>query len=475
MHEKLNQWVARHDREPGAAPAPSWRDGPSVERVRQLPAAWADGVRSFYDALHAEPGCPDVCHGTACSFPDGHAPASSFPAGRIVRCLGRCAEAPVHGHGESRPIARRSLLEPAAVLRHLVGEGPTDWATEYALPDGEAILGAVAASSLRGRGGAAFPTAVKWRAARETPAPDRFLIANGDEGDPGAYIDRLLLEEAPHAVLAGVVAAARAIGARQAVVFVRHEYPRAQERLRTALAEAEANAWLSGTSVTVVSGGGSYVAGEETALLASLMGLRAEPWPKPPYPAQRGLFGLPTVVQNIETLALVPWLVRTGRPANMKALSLSGAVPWRGGLEVPFGVTLAEVLAAAGGPLPGRPWRMALVGGPMGRLIPAAHFAGTRLAYDTLPGLGHGGIVVLDESVTARALFEHLAEFARSESCGNCTPCRVGCAQLLNCRDTASLERLLRTLELGSACGFGQGVPKPISDLLAAFPGEVLP
>jgi NADH:ubiquinone oxidoreductase subunit F (NADH-binding) len=347
---------------------------------------------------------------------------------------------------------------------------------DYELPTGDEILEAVARAGLRGRGGAAYPTAAKWRVAKHTPAERRYVVANGDEGDPGAYVDRLLLEESPHAVLAGMLACARAIGAAEGIVFIRGEYPEAARRVTAAIAEARDAGRLTDFDVRVVTGAGSYVAGEESALLRSIEGLRAEPSPKPPYPAERGLHGCPTVVQNVETLSVIPWLVASGRPSITKAICLSGAVKRTGVVEVPFGLSLGELLErAGGGPRGPAPWKMALVGGPMGRVVPAAAFTRTLLDYDRFPGMGHGGTVVLDETVSATALARHLYLFAASESCGNCTPCRVGCGQLGGRTDRASLERLLDTLEMGSLCGFGQGVPRPFRDLLAHFPGEMFP
>jgi NADH:ubiquinone oxidoreductase subunit F (NADH-binding) len=355
------------------------------------------------------------------------------------------------------------------VLRNIVSGASATGPGEYDLPEADAILAAIEAAKLRGRGGAAYPTAAKWRSARDTPATDRFVVANGDEGDPGSFVDRLLLEDDPHAVLAGMVACARVIGATRGIVYVRGEYPRARRRVAEAITEARAAGRLGrGFDVDVFSGAGSYVCGEETALLSSILGLRGEPRPKPPYPSQSGLHGLPTVIQNVETLSVVPWVVRNRVHTGTKALSLSGAVKSPGVYEIALGTPLRQVLAAAGGAPDGRRWRMALVGGPMGRVLPAAAFD-APMSFDELPGMGHGGIVVLDETVSPRALAEHLFEFARAESCGFCTPCRVGTARLQGLRDRGALERLLETLETGSLCGFGQGVPRPIRDLLEHY------
>lgn len=441
-----------------------------IARRSGLPLVQFAAVQSFYDYLHGEAG-PRSCTGSACHF------ARRGPvSGAQVHCLGRCYEAPVTNESIPSRVPRRSLVDSPIVLRHLLEERRADPARQYAsLPSGDEILAAITRADLRGRGGAAFPTARKWLLARDTPAPDRYVVANGDEGDPGAYVDRLLLEEDPHSVLAGMLACSRAVGARRGIVFIRREYAAAQAAMLQAIEEAERAGWLDPLLVTVVSGAGSYVAGEETALLHAIEGLRAEPSPKPPYPAERGLEGLPTVIQNVETLAVVPWVVQAGRRANTKVVCLSGAVAIPGAVEVELGTPLRTVLeTAGGGPAPGRRFKMALIGGPMGRVLPEAEFD-TALSFEALPGLGHAGVVALDESVSARDLASHLFAFARSESCGSCTPCRTGTVELASRRDPASLARLLDTLELGSLCGFGQGVPRPIRDLMKHFPEELFP
>jgi len=454
-----------HDAEHPFRTLGTQRDVDELAREQGLPSAHLRGVQTFYDALQVRGHAP--CVGTACWLSHGATDASHYG----VHCRGQCY-APLAEH--PGPIPRRVFETEPVVLRHLLGPSTESALADYALPDAETIMAAVERSELRGRGGAAYPTGKKWLAAKHTQAAERVVVANGDEGDPGAYVDRLIMEEAPHSLLAGMLACGRAIGARTGIVFVRAEYPRAKQTLEAAIAEARERGVLgSEFDVRVVQGAGSYVAGEETALLRAIEGLRAEPQPKPPYPAERGLWGLPTVVQNIETLSIVPWVVQhTRRPPN-KALCLSGAVARPGVIEVELGTSLRRVLElAAGVSTQALPWKMALVGGPMGRVIAAQDFE-VVLDYDTLPGLGHGGIVVMDESVSARRLFEHLVAFAVQESCGNCTPCRAGSAQLARRQSPSELERLLRTMELGSLCGFGQGVPRPIRDLIRCFPGEI--
>lgn len=469
----LVAWARRHrSREDSGNVLSELKERPaeSVARRTGFPLPFVEGVQSFYDDLHSDPRKPHLCTGTACTF----APAHILPAGTSeVHCMGQCYAPPAGRHRTPPPIPWRTIVTPPIVLRGLLAVGGPSARAEYDLPSGEEILDAVIASGLCGRGGAAYPTGAKWKAARDTPAPERFVVANGDEGDPGTYVDRLLLEECPHLVIAGMLACARAIGAGRGIIFIRGEYPDAPGKVRAAIGEARAAGLLGGFDITVLTGAGSYVAGEETALLAAIEGRRAEPRPKPPYPAERGLEGLPTVVQNVETLAVVPWVVRHRRRAGTKVVCLSGAVAHPGAVEIALGTPLGEVVErGGGGAAPGRRIKMALVGGPMGRVLPLSAFD-TPLAYETLPGLGHGGVVLLDETVSARRLFEHLASFARSESCGSCTPCRAGTWQLDRMRDEASLLRLLRTVETGSLCGFGQGVPRPIRDLLTHYRQEM--
>ena len=494
----LLEWSRRHA--DGAHPGNAvddlacGMDTDTVRRRRGLPAAALDGVRSYYELIE---GGVYVCDGTSCHFAGGPALAEELrPRGdvRVVRCLGFCYDPPGIRVGDavvgaarrvpqeapdllltagSPPPHRRALDGPAVVLRNVVEGASPDPAREYDLPDGDTILRRVEASGLCGRGGAAYPTGAKWRTAKETPAEARWVVVNGDEGDPGSFVDRVLLEEDPHAILAGVMACARAIDARHAVVFVRGEYPRAHATMVEAVAEARGSGWLDpDLDVRVAMGAGSYVCGEESALLRSIEGLRGEPSPRPPYPAQAGLYGLPTVVQNVETMAQIPWLVREGHAARTKVVSIAGAVRRPGLVEVPLGTSLRRVLeAGAEGPVEGRRWKMAMVGGPMGRVLREARFD-APLDYDALPGLGHAGVVVLDDTVSVRALAQHLFDFAAAESCGTCTPCRVGTTLLARAPDPAALERILDTLEIGSLCGFGQGVPRPLRDLLADFREE---
>lgn len=466
MH--LKDWATRRaHREVNAVE--TLREGLDDEQAARrtgLPIAAVHGVRTFYGLLEHR---HRTCTGTACRFAAGWRP----PVDAEVCCVGRCYEAPCTLASGDHPIPAMALVSEPVVLRGVLGTR-RDTDDIYALPPHDQIVGMLDASALRGRGGAAYPTGAKWRAAATTPSEMRYVVANGDEGDPGSFVDRLLLERDPHAVLAGINACAAAIGASHGIVYIRGEYPRAIEIMRAAIEEARTRL-IPGLEITVHVGAGSYVCGEETALLRGIEGLRAEPSPKPPYPAERGLHGKPTVVQNVETLSIIPWVLQTGRRPETKAFSLSGAIARPGAVEASFGTPLRTLIdVAGGGMLAGRRFKMALVGGPMGTVVPA-HELDTPLTFHAMPGMGHGGIVVLDDTVSARALAEHLFGFAAAESCGNCTPCRVGTAQLARMPDATALLRLMETLEIGSLCAFGSSVPRPIRDLLRHFPTEMFP
>ncbi len=473
-----------------------------VSARRGLPRATVLGIRSFYEQLDH---VTRACSGTACRFGGADALRERLEAmGPVgdVRCLGHCYAAPAFRSGDKvyacppsetvegwldewgegpspmvdlLPTPRTSLVaEPVALRRLLPGRARDPW-SEYELPAGEAILAAVEAAALADGDDGAGPVAARWRAVRDAAAGPRWVVANGDEGDPGSYVGRMLLEEDPHAVLAGLLACARAVGAQRGVVHVRAEYPRAIRAVRAAIAAARERGALGPFAVDVCVGAGSYVCGEDSALVRSIEGLRGEPSPGLPPVTERGLFGRPTVVQDVASLALVPWVARHGRAPASRAVCLAGAVRRPGVVEIPVGLPLRELLERAGGGAPdGRRWGMALVGGPLGRVLPASRFD-TPLSGEALPGMGHAGVVVLDDTVSPRALAEHVFAFAAAESCGACLPCRIGTARLARVGSRTWLERLLETLEIGGMCRFGRAVPRPVRDLLAHFGSEVLP
>ena len=373
------------------------------------------------------------------------------------------------------------------------------------------VLAEVEASGLRGRGGAGFATAQKWRfaAANAKTSPEAYVVCNADEGDPGSYIDKYLMERDPFAVLEGMALAGYAIGASRGFVYVRSEYPRSTPALRRAVGEAR-KAGLLGADVLgrgfsfdveVVEGAGSYVCGEETALLRSLEGLRGMVTARPPYPADKGLFGRPTIVNNVETLANVGWIHRhggaayaaigVGKSRGTKAVSLNERFLRPGVYEVPLGTSLARILSQIGGGMKGgRAIKAVQIGGPLGGILPAS-MLDVPLGFEELDAvgalLGHGGIVAWDDTIDARDLAIHLFEFCDAESCGKCFPCRIGgrrgleIARRLKERraraaveaDLALLGELCETLKLGSLCAHGGAIPDPIRSLLRHFSEEM--
>lgn len=488
--------------------------------TRPPTAARLRAFESFYADLRAEPGAIRVCRGTSCELAGAAEMRSACAergACRDVYCLGYCDRSPVALLPDGELLTKAAVdpdaprdapaaadvrcLAPTPLVTARVARGDFS-SLEAARRDGAygvlaeallqppaAILETLERSGERGRGGAAFSTAAKWRAAAHAADPHRVVIANGDEGDPGSFIDRVLLESDPHAVLEGMALCAHAIGARQGFVYVRSEYPRAQQRMREAVAEARAEGLLgpsmlgSGLSfeVSVASGRGSYVCGEETALLNSLEGLRGEVRLRPPFPTQAGFHGHPSVVNNVETLVNVPVILRMGAEAyarlgtpacsGTKVLSLNAGFARPGLVEVEFGTSLRAVLEQAGT----SGLAAVLLGGPMGSVL-APDAWDTPVCYAEMAArgiqLGHGGLLAVPRSADFRALLRHWLRFMSDESCGRCAPCALGSraalarARSLTAPARAELLRLLDVMEQASLCAFGQLMPGPLRWLL---------
>ncbi len=367
------------------------------------------------------------------------------------------------------------------------------------------IIDEVARSGLRGRGGAGFPTGVKWGLARKSPGDEKYLICNADEGDPGAFMDRALLEGDPHRVIEGMIIAAYAIGASRGFIYVRAEYPIAVEHVHIALEQARSLGLLgqriAGTDfsfdIEVRMGAGAFVCGEETALIASLEGKRGMPTSRPPFPAESGYRGKPTNINNVETFGNVPIILRDGaesyssigteKSKGTKIFALAGKVNNTGLVEVPMGATLREIIFDIGGGIPkGRRFKAAQMGGPSGGCIPAAYLD-TETDYDSVQQIGaimgSGGLIVMDENTCMVDVARYFLQFVQSESCGKCTPCRVGTKKMLAileriCRgegeieDLDVLERLGRDIKKASLCGLGQTAPNPVLSTLRHFREE---
>ncbi len=367
------------------------------------------------------------------------------------------------------------------------------------------VLTEVKASGLRGRGGAGYPTGLKWQTVAKSPDPEKYVICNADEGDPGAFMDRSVLESDPHRVLEGMAIAAYAVGAKLGYVYVRAEYPLAISRLRLAIRQAKAANLLgqnvAGTrfefSVDIRLGAGAFVCGEETALISSIEGRRGQPRPRPPYPAERGLFGRATLINNVETYANIAPIVEHGgasyasigteRSKGTKVFALAGQVKNTGLIEVPMGISLREIVEDMGGGVPGGGRIKAVqTGGPSGGCIPYEHLE-MPVDYDSLQQvgsiMGSGGMIVMDESSNMVEVARYFMEFSMSESCGKCVPCRAGTYQmhqilsrmLSGCAgpgDLSILEELTRTVGETSLCGLGQSAPNPIRSTLRYYRAE---
>ena len=367
------------------------------------------------------------------------------------------------------------------------------------------VVAMIESSGLRGRGGAGFPTGRKWRLVAAATDPRKFLICNGDEGDPGAFMDRMILESYPYRVIEGMMIAAWAVGAKEGRFYIRHEYPLAVERIRKALVIMRQRGLLgenilgSGFSfeLEVVEGAGAFVCGEETALIASVEGHRGMPHLRPPYPAEAGLWNHPTLINNVETLALVPWILRQGAEAfgrfgtsasrGTKVFALTGKIRRGGLIEVPMGITIRQIVQQIGGGVEeGRQFKAVQIGGPSGGCIPAS-LADTPVDYESLGQIGaimgSGGLVVLDDSDCMVDIARYFLQFTQAESCGKCTFCRVGTRRMLEilerfCQgqaqkhDLEKLELLAQQVKASSLCGLGQTAPTPVLPTLQYFRDE---
>ncbi|MEY3733053.1 MAG: hypothetical protein RL347_412 [Actinomycetota bacterium] len=400
--------------------------------------------------------------------------------------------------------ARVGIIDPLDLDAYRETGGLRGLSRAVAVPQ-EEVVADVLASGLRGRGGAGFPAGIKWRTVLEAEGDVKYICCNADEGDSGTFADRMLMEGDPFTLLEGMAIAGLATGATQGLIYVRSEYPDAIATLRTAIDIARVDGWLgpdvmgSGRSfdIRVVEGAGSYVCGEETAMLESLEGKRGMVRPKPPIPALQGLFGKPTLVNNVLTLAAVPGIIADGaaayqslgvdRSRGTQVFQLAGNIARGGIVELAFGVTLGELVDGyGGGTRSGRPLRAVQVGGPLGAYLPA-DVLDVPMDYEALAAagglLGHGGIVVFDDSVDMAAQARFAMEFCAAESCGKCTPCRIGSTRGVEVIDkiTAGIDRdrnlvlledLCTTMTDGSLCAMGGLTPLPVRSALAHFPED---
>lgn len=466
------------------------------------PARQPSSSSSFYhfsDVPELQP-----CQGLAC-FVARHLNPQKYALGadaeHRVHCLGKCFLSPACGADDGRPAIEAHCRTPVVLPRILRG-GARDLKTylemggfvalKKALFDGaEGVLDALELSELRGRGGAGFPAAKKWRAVQEQPSETKYVVANADEGDPGAFIDRYLMEDDPFCLIEAMTIAAFAVGAQKGTIYLRAEYPKARHALESAIRQAHQAGWLGSLightsfafDIELHVGHGSYVCGEETALLNSLEGRRPEVRCRPPYPTEEGLFGKPTLVHNVETFASIPWIVREGgaryqymgfsKSRGTKVVSLNSLFRKPGLYEVEFGIPVRKIVEEIGGGLRGGELRGVIIGGPLAGIIPPS-LLDTPFGFEDLraigASIGHGAVVAFDEHTSIPELMHHVFRFSSYESCGKCTPCREGSyriEQLLSrvvagtpctSAEEQEFESIVKALADTSVCGLGTGL-----------------
>jgi NADH-quinone oxidoreductase subunit F len=416
--------------------------------------------------------------------------------------------------GSNRFILKNcGLIDPEDINEYIAGSGYAAARKVYKEFTAEEICQIILESGLRGRGGAGFPTGRKWDITRKQISDKKYIICNGDEGDPGAFMDRSLMEGNPHSVLEGMLIAAKAIGADEGYIYVRTEYPLAVKRIRQAVADAT-DAGILGTNIfgtgrnftiRVMEGAGAFVCGEETALMASIEGKRGMPQPKPPFPAEKGLFGKPTVINNVETLATIGKIFSIGTEAfrkigtenasGTKTFALTGHVANTGLIEVPFGTTLRQIVddvaggvVADDGSLCGTDFKAVQIGGPSGGCLTQEHLA-LPLDFDSLRSagamVGSGGLVVMNQGTCIVEIARFFMQFTQNESCGKCVVCREGTKQMLalltdivegkaTLATLDLLEELAGVVRVGSLCALGKTAPNPVLSTLKYFRNEYL-
>ncbi|MBP3436676.1 MAG: NADH-quinone oxidoreductase subunit NuoF [Clostridia bacterium] len=397
------------------------------------------------------------------------------------------------------------LIDPECIDEYIAMDGYKALGTVLTTMTPDDVIKILLDSGLRGRGGGGFPTGMKWSFAKKSVSDKKYVVCNADEGDPGAFMDRSVLEGDPHAVIEAMAIAGFAIGADEGYVYVRAEYPIAVRRLKIAIEQARAegilgkNIFSTGFNfdIQVRLGAGAFVCGEETALLTSIEGNRGEPRPRPPFPAVKGLFGQPTIINNVETYANIPQIINKGaawfagmgteKSKGTKVFALSGKIEHTGLVEIPMGTTLRDIVYEIGGGVPnGKKFKAAQMGGPSGGCVPAS-LIDTCIDYDSLIAvgamIGSGGLIVLDEDNCMVDIAKFFLEFTVDESCGKCTPCRVGIRKMLDILtritegkgedgDIEKLEELAMMVKTNSLCGLGQTAPNPVLSTLRYFRDE---
>lgn len=433
--------------------------------------------------------------------------ANTIDTGKPVKELVCDTDAPFFTRQEKIVLENAGVIDADDINDYVANEGYQALVTALNEMQPNEVLDEITKSGLRGRGGAGFPTGLKWNMLAKTPSDTKYIICNADEGDPGAFMDRAILESDPHRILEGMALAAYATGGTEGFIYVRAEYPLAIKRLKNAIRQATKANFLgqhiAGTqfnfSIDIRLGAGAFVCGEETALIASIEGKRGQPRPRPPFPAEKGLWGKPTCINNVETLANIPPIVRKGgdwfagigtnKSKGTKVFALAGKINNTGLIEVPMGINLRDIVYDIGGGIPdGQEFKAVQTGGPSGGCIPAEHLD-MGVDYDSLRTvgsiMGSGGMIIMDQTSNMVDVARFFMEFCMSESCGKCVPCRVGTYQmheLLNriaegqgtMEDLAKLEELCDVVANTSLCGLGQTSPNPVRSTLRYFRHEYL-
>jgi len=423
----------------------------------------------------------------------------------IVKDIPRLSELPVFRSQVRITLRNCGHIDPEKIDDYISVGGYKALAKALKEMNPQQVINKIKESVLRGRGGAGFPTATKWQFCHDALGIKKYIICNADEGDPGAFMDRSLMEGDPHSVIEGMVIAAYSVGADEGYIYIRAEYPLAVKRLKIAIKEAETRGFLGRNilgskfsfNLHIKEGAGAFVCGEETALMASIEGRRGIPRPRPPFPAQSGLWGKPTNINNVKTLATVPiiiqwgskWYTRLGteKSKGTSIFALTGKINRMGLVEVPMGTTLYDVIHNIGGGIPnGKKLKAVQTGGPSGGCIPA-YMANLPVDYDSLTKagsiMGSGGMVVMDDDTCMVDVARFFISFTRSESCGKCVPCRLGTKQMLDIlenicngsgkpNDIKLLEDLARSIKASSLCGLGQTAPNPVLTTLRYFRDE---
>jgi bidirectional [NiFe] hydrogenase diaphorase subunit len=461
-------------------------------------------------------GCMGLCaEGPLVSTNDGtlykrvtadDAPAllDSLEKGPVERLL--CAtDVPFFQRQKKIVLENSGVIDPERIEEYIAASGYQALINVLTEMTPAEVIAEVVKSGLRGRGGAGYPTGLKWGTVSKAVGKQKYVICNADEGDPGAFMDRSVLESDPHRVIEGMLIAAYAVGASEGYIYVRAEYPLAIKRLKIAIRQAEKLGLLGsnicgttfGLRIELRLGAGAFVCGEETALIASIEGKRGTPRPRPPYPAMEGLLGQPTLINNVETFANIPPIIRNGgdwyagigteKSKGTKVFALAGRVQNTGLVEVPMGISLREMVFDIGGGVPdGRKFKAVQTGGPSGGCLPS-ECLDMPVDYESLARagsiMGSGGMIVMDESSCMVDVAKYFMDFCMTESCGKCTPCRVGTYQMHRLLDTitkleatpkdiALLEELCDLVKNTSLCGLGQSAPNPVLSTLRYFADE---